>query len=331
MNTVDDPAATYKLLARGLEEIGYGVELQDAPDGKEAIFSAPDRQPWLTKISHIHYPFTQPSVRELSIDKAKAYEYATTKNVPVPYTHSLAIDDEFEHARATTLLETHEKLIVKPNNSSLSKGLTLNITNTDKLHKAIAHARDVKSHDVLIQEQVDGEEIRFIVMKGEVKAALLRQSARVVGDGRSTVAELLKKENQTRQTLVFPYIHYPQLDETMIDPTYFKDQTVLEEGKVLRLNRATMIRNGCSVYNVLDTVHPSYIDAVERLATDVETDFMAVDFLLKDYTAQATENNFWFLEFNTSPVLKLCYGCRDGNMFDVVPLLAALIDDTLKA
>ncbi|WP_084082107.1 hypothetical protein [Roseibium suaedae] len=48
-------------------------------------------------------------------------------------------------------------------------------------------------HDkLLIQEEIRGRDLRIIVLDGEVLGALERQRPSVTGDGRSTVAELLK-------------------------------------------------------------------------------------------------------------------------------------------
>src|SRR5690606_32734044 len=110
--------------------------------------------------------------------------------------------------------------------------------------------------------------------------------------------------------LIFPYISYPPLTDSIIERSFFTDERVLAKGEILKLSRATMIRNGCSVYEILDKIHPSYVHQVKALSNGINSAFFVVDFLVNDYQTEARHDNYWFLEFNTSPALKLCYGCR---------------------
>jgi cyanophycin synthetase len=268
-------------------------------------------------------------VREISRHKELAYTYASDRGVQVPYTHTLHGHETISAQEAEELLAAYGKLIVKPSNASLSRGLTVNITSHKALNEAISVAREV-SETILVQQQVEGEEVRFTVIDGKVVAALLRQTPRVIGDGISTVAQLIMAENIERKALKFNYLSYPQLDASIIPSSYLTSTQVLEKAEVLELNRATMVKNGCSIYDVLKDVDVSYVNTVERLVQDLDARFVVVDMFLKDFRTPQAEDNYWFIEFNTSPVLKLYYGCRDGRMFDIAPRLANSIDVGLQ-
>ena len=330
MTVSTDPFATYKLLSTELESKGYHVSTEYQDGSLFATYTSPGGKVWHTPAARIRYPFSNETARRLSRDKAASYAFAKSKGVPIPFTLQIEHHEFLDDKELEKTVQGYAPLIAKPNNSSLSRGLTLNITTVDDLKAAIRSARLVRESDVLVQQQVSGVEVRFVVLRGKVKAALLRQTPQVVGDGAKTVMTLIEEENLARQSLVFPYISYPQLTGEIIDETYLHDQRILEKGEILELSKATMIRNGCSVYNVLDQVHPSYIEEIETFIEDIDTSFLVADFLINDYSVPCRNDNHWFLEFNGSPVLKLCYGCRDGRMFDIVPLLSDLIDETLK-
>jgi len=326
----DDSHATYKLLRTEFEKKGYTTIEQLVNDALYISFVSPEAKEWRFRAARIGYPFTSAFVKELSVKKEKAYDYAKELGISIPYTWYLQADEVIDRTTVSALIKKYNKLIVKPSNASLSRGLTLNIETEQELEDAIAYSRSFKD-GVVVQEQVEGEEIRFIIVEGKVKAALLRQTARVIGDGTLTIAELIKIENETRASLVFPYIKYPQLTADIVAADFFTSTEVLAKGEVKELNRATMIKNGSSIYNVLSEVHPSHIKVVEKLVDGLDTQFLAADFFYKDYTQPMTESNYWFIEMNTSPVLKLCYGCRDGQMFDVIPYLVDVIDSWLHA
>ncbi len=328
MYVKDDAFATYKLLRSEFKKIGYSVSEEVINDKRFVTFTSPIGETWKTSVSQIGYPFNSRRIKNVSINKEIAYEFAQKSGVSIPFTYHVSETNEITPKEIAGLLGRYEKLIVKPADSSLSRGLTLNIQSADTLRSAISSARAI-SPTVLIQEQVEGEEVRFAVVDGKVVSALLRQTPRVIGDGVATVAQLISRDNDERKSLNFPYITYPLLSDTIIDSSLMTDDTLLTSGEVLELSRATMIRNGASVYDVLDQVHPSYIESIEKLVARLGAKFIVVDIFFKDFTSHQQDHNYWFIEFNTSPVLKLFYGCRDGKMFDIVPALVDIIDKWL--
>ena len=323
----DDASASYKLLRRQFQTMDYQVSEAVLDDHRQVTFTSPAGRAWTTSVAKINYPFTTPTIGRIADNKEIAYDFAQSLGVSTPFTRLVTPGDAVGPDQIEALLARYPKLIVKPANASLSHGLTLNIQSSEVLLAAVARARR-HSTNVLIQQQVEGEEVRFIVLDGKVVAALLRRTARVIGDGVSTVAELIKRENRSRHNLDVACT-YPSLSAALIGEAALIDQTQLPLGEVRELNRSTMIRSGASIYSVLDQVHPSYLATTEKLAASLGATFIVVDILLSDFSSAQTESNYWFIEFNTSPVLALCYDCRDGRMFDIVPMLAGAIDQWL--
>lgn len=330
MHIKDDAFASYKLLRSEFKKMDYSVSEEVIKDRRVVLFSSPTGREWKTFASQLSYPINSHRVRQISTNKEIAYEFAQEAGVSTPYTYYVSELNEIKDDEIKSLLDRYGKLIVKPANASLSKGLTLNIQSADALRAAIVRARAI-APTVLIQEQVEGEEVRFVVLNGKVVAALLRRTPRVTGDGIATVARLIERENAKRQDLRFEYITYPQLTESLVGSSFINSADILKEGEILELNRATMIKNGCSVYDVLESVDPTYVATVEGLVEKLGAKFIVTDVFLRDFTVPQQDHNHWFIEFNTSPVLKLFYGCRDGNMFDIVPQLAGAIDAWLHA
>ena len=324
MNVRDDPYASYKLLAAEFKKRGYSVEESVKDDRYVVSYTSPSGKTWQTAASNISYPVNSRRVRDFSRNKEMAHDFVGRHGMSSPDTYYVHDTDNASSA-IDEMLRKHQKLIVKPSDSTLSRGLSVNLKTKNAVEQAIVKAREI-SPSILIQEQVIGEEIRFVVLQGKVVAALLRQTPQVVGDGVSSVAQLIEQENTVRETLHFPHISYPQLDETLIDPAFLTSDRVLAKDEVLVLSGATMIKEGCSVYNVLDQIDPSYIQKVEHIATELAAGFIVVDVFIQDYRTKLKGHNYWFIEFNTAPVLKLFYGCRDGNMFDIIPFLVDVID-----
>lgn len=322
----EDPYASIYLIRERLIKLGYTVDEIILDEKYYYRFTAPNGRSWTVLAHQIGYPFPTLSASSLSRSKARANQLAELASVPTPDT--VVVERGSSTDEAQKLLNIHDSLIVKPLDSSLARGLTLDIQDDIALENALLRAYEY-SETALVQEQVFGEEIRFAVIGGKVRAALLRRTARVVGDGVLTVAELIQRENESRSQLDMPYVAYPQLDEAIINIRHLSDQTVLSAGEIRELSRGTMIKTGASIYNVLDEVHPSYIDDIERLAGMLGYGFVVVDMFMSEFTEPQRSGNHWFIEFNTSPVLKLFYSCRDGKMYDVLSDLVPMIDQAV--
>lgn len=326
MSIVTDPFASYKLLTKPLQKLGYSVATRKNDDDKTIVtFTSSSGAVWDSKVK-LRYPFNNDQTERYSINKELGYRFAQAHDVPIPFT--LLAKPNLSDNQLEAILKKHSPLIVKPTNSSASKGLSLNITTLAILKEAITDAQMI-SDSVVIQEQVDGEEIRIITLKGKFFCALLRRTARITGDGVSSVAQLIEKENENRENLRFEYIVYPQLDEKIISKTFIKSQAVLPRGEMLELNRSTMISGGCSAYDVTKRIDPGYVRIAEKLTKALQAGFLTIDIFCKDFSQPPKPGNHYFIEFNTSPALKLFYGCRDGKHIDIIPKLVQYIDNYL--
>ena len=321
----DKPLISIDLLHAALLARNYSLQEMKLGGKTYTLFTSAEGKSWLTKNARIGYPFSTSAAREISRSKNMAHEFAAQLGVASP--HSTAVTSQLSKDEMKALLQ-QAPLVVKPENSSASNGVTLEVRELPLLEAALSTALAV-SDVALVQSQVEGDEIRFVVIEGQVRAAVLRQTPRLIGDGKSKVGELLAAENIERAALELPYLEYPQLTEDLIDFDGIDLDHVPPAGEVLELSRATMIRTGASIYDVLDKVHPSYVEVAAKLATGLAARFLCVDVIIQDYSVPADERNYAFLEFNTSPALKLFYSCRDGKHYDILTDLTNLIDKTL--
>lgn len=262
------------------------------------------------------YPFATSSSRLISRSKLNAYDFVTRVGINVPKT--LVIDYmNRQQVNIKQFLDEVSTAIVKPFDGSASSGLTLDVTDLDILDNAIERALTV-SKVALVQEQFFGEELRFIVIDGVVRAVILREKPHVIGDGVRTVAELIEVENTQRRNITGSMLVYPQLGVPLINQAIMTSVQILAPGQCLELNKSTMIRGGASIYNVISSIHPSYIELATRATHDIGNGFVVADMMIRDYKMPADTSNYVFIEFNLNPALVLFYSCRDGQSFNIV-------------
>lgn len=318
--TKPDPFISTQLLCTALTQKGYTSRTIEL--GETFVeMTSPSGWKWLTRNAYVYYPFTPLAATRISHNKLLSYNFAELHGAAIPATMNTAAND----TQMSEFLEKYSPVIVKPLNSSAARGVHLNISTLPQLNDAVEDARRY-SRDIVVQQQFQGDEIRFTVIDGKVVSCLLRQHPQVSGDGRSTIEQLITEENQARNGLSFPYLTYPQLTDVLVPDQLLHDQRVPLKGEVVVLGQAAMISKGASVYEVKETMHSSYIEVAEKLAAGLSPDFIVVDMLIADYTIPKSLDNYVFLEFSTCPALRLYYSERNGRFYDIVKVLADKID-----
>jgi len=317
--------SSIQLLRNALAERGYTYECLVLNGKNYTRFIGPNGNSWLTSNTNMHYPFVSATSSKVASEKDLACELARSVGANCPRTWRYHKDDHPTSQEIKSIFSEHKDVIVKPVNSSLSKGLTLNVKTEEELSDALTEAWRF-SDVALVQQQVSGEEIRFTVIDGRIECALLRRTPRVCGDGEKTVAQLVELENQARKKIVSQYVTYPLLEKPLISFKGIDLEMVPEKGEIVELGRGTMIKSGASIYNILEEVHPTYLETVSTLASQLGKGFMVVDIMIDDFRVPQSAHNYAFIEFNTAPVLKLFYSCRDGKNFDIISSLVPFID-----
>jgi D-alanine-D-alanine ligase-like ATP-grasp enzyme len=326
---------SYEFIRDKLVEIRYEYNELDLQGKLYTEYISPRGKHLLMANSGLPVPFPNMSARNISKDKILAIEYARWNKVNTPDTFKVLTDEDFDEkfSEIANVIDLgQDKLIVKPLDSSLSRGLTLGIDNVDDFKNAIKKAREFSS-DVVVQRQVSGTEVRFTVLWGEVKSAIVKQKAQVVGNGHSTTRELIDRENEERKKIDSPYLPYPQLDSTNI-MREINYGDIPGAGEIIQLGDSSLVGQGASVYEMIDEIDSSYINIAHKLANHLGDGFIAVDVLIDDYTLPATSDNYNFLEFNLMPRLVMYYICRNRNSqnrYDISTDIAYYIDKVLHA
>ncbi|SOC41188.1 ATP-grasp domain-containing protein [Salinicoccus kekensis] len=133
-------------------------------------------------------------------DKFKAEEHLKEKNIKT--TSSIIYDlNQFEDAKIE--IQNHQgPFVLKPYNLSSGKGVSLNV-DADNIKEAWeksvdAYGGDTTGASLIMQPQLPGIEARFLVINEKFSSAILRVPTNMVGDGKSTIEELIKQKNHLR-------------------------------------------------------------------------------------------------------------------------------------
>lgn len=200
--------------------------------------------------------------------------------------------------------------VIKPTRLSRGRGITTGIHTEQEFDAAWERAFEAyggrsRNSQVIIEQHVTGEDFRCFVVGGELISATQRRRPQVIGDGRSTVAELIAQKNTVRAahpTLnTYPIPTDPeQLD--LLGEAGLTLEDVPSDGETVVLRRTSNLSGGGDSVDVTDEIHPGFREvAVRSVAAIPGMAYMGADLIAPSVAVAPTEENHVVTEVESSP------------------------------
>ena len=242
---------------------------------------------------------------EIADEKTRVKEYLKRAGIPVPEGKMVLTEDE----AVAFFNKIETAVVVKPDVGNHGKGITINVTNIEQLKIAFKIAKD-RCSNVVIEEYVEGSDFRLLVIDYKLVAAAKRDSAHVIGDGKSSIKTLVEKANSDPRR---GYGHEKTL--TQIDIDEITTNLLLIQklsldscpkiGEKIYLKSTSNISQGGTATDVTDEVNPEIKLMVERAARLIGLDCMGVDALVKDISLPTIDSGMKIVEVNAAPGFRM--------------------------
>ena len=238
----------------------------------------------------------------LTKNKSKTKELFIKHNVPTPkgltFDETYSVKEMVQAAR-----EIPYPLVVKPTSSSLGIGVTTGISSEEQVEEVIEYTRNELGHKNLIIEQcINGEDIRVVVVDGEVIAAYKREPISVIGDGKSTIEVLINKKNEIRKKHPHAYRYLIKINEKLLEKLESQNyslSSVLEKDKKLYLSDSTLFSDGAETIDITDEISEETKQvAINALKAVPDMEFAGIDVMV-DFK----DGKPYVLEINSRPDL----------------------------
>ena len=248
-------------------------------------------------------------------DKWSTNEYMQRMGLDIPKWEVVKDKDHIKK-----VWNDYEKpVVIKPTGLTGGSGVTVGINSIEEAYKAfdIAQENTLRHIDkkwqqkIMIEEQVEGDkngaDYRLLVIDGCLKVCTKRIPAFVIGDGNSTIEQLIEKENKDPRRDISNPAH--TLKPIVInDPmTRLLEQKGLTLSSIPKKNEQVYVRNvasmsqGGTTEDYTDKVSPEVKIMVESLAQSTHAFVLGVDVIANDISKPLTKDNGGILEINTMP------------------------------
>lgn len=267
----------------------------------------------------------------LALDKELVHRLLVDADVSVPEYVLFSPSDPA--AAFAFLADTDRPCVLKPaSGTSGGSGVTCAIDSAADLRRAIAHA--ARFGDLMIERSVPGREYRMLFLDGELIDVVVRRPPHVVGDGRSSVAELVSQANDRRAASA-PRSGIAFLDTDLdcvltLDLAGLTLRSVPPAGVAVQLKSAAN-RNGPEDNETVDRKQLSdeLIAEARRAVLATNLRLAGVDLITPDLSRPLHAAGGAIIEVNGTPGLHYHYLVADPDRATpvAVPLLRTLLDE----
>ncbi|MEZ4219436.1 MAG: N-acetylglutaminylglutamine synthetase [Polyangiaceae bacterium] len=184
---------------------------------------------------------------------------------------------------AKAFLALHRRIVVKPARGEQGQGVCVDIRSESELEQALEVA-GTGGGPVILEDMVDGEDVRIVVIDFQVVAAAVRKPPEITGDGEHSVRALVEKQSRRRAAATGGESRIPLDAETerCVLSAGFDLDDALPAGKIIQVRKTANLHTGGTIVDVTAEIHPRLIQAAERAAEALDIPVVGLDFMVPD-------------------------------------------------
>ena len=197
-------------------------------------------------------------------------------------------------------------VVLKPVDGRKGESVFVDLQNDAELIAA-ASATRIHERPYMLQSFFPGRDHRLLVVFGKLVAAARKDPASVTGDGHHTITELVEIENRDARRISGRVMERIALDERSdgtLARQVFSGGSVVEAGRVVRVNGIANVSAGATATDVLDVIHPDNARAAVRAAKAIGLNICGVDFVSPDISKSWHDVGGGICELNASVGLR---------------------------
>ncbi|HAT4181976.1 bifunctional glutamate--cysteine ligase GshA/glutathione synthetase GshB [Clostridium perfringens] len=228
--------------------------------------------------------------------------------------------ENIDEAKKDFRLFKDEKIVIKPKSTNFGLGISIfpGEYSREDYDKAVEIAFREDS-SILIEEFMTGKEYRFLVIGEEVVGILHREPANVIGNGESTIEELVFEKNKdplrgNGYKTPLEKIKLGEIEEMFLKNQGLSFKYIPKNGEKIYLRENSNISTGGDSIDFTDKIHPSYKEVALKSAKAVKALICGVDMVIDHIEEEAKEKNHGIIELNFNPAIHIhCFPYKGEN------------------
>lgn len=228
-------------------------------------------------------------------DKQITKDYLMKKGITTPkgksFDNDSSASDIYEYIN---VLGT--PAVIKPSKGSLGNGVFTDVNTMDDVIYAVNYIRENLGYEeILVEKFIHGVDVRVYVVNGSVVAATKREASNVIGDGSSTVAELIEDKNELRKKNPHLSTRLLKVDSDVkkfLEKNGYSLDSIPEYGHKVFINDKANISAGGDSVNILSELPKHAADLAIKTIESIEgLKHAGVDLIVNEYDSTVLEIN----------------------------------------
>lgn len=199
--------------------------------------------------------------------------------------------------------------VLKPPSMARGRGITTAIETEEQFtaawRKIIGAYRQPSNAQFIVEKHIYGEDYRLYVVGDRVFSATQRKRPSVVGDGVSTIGQLVDEKNILRSNHPTLLDYLIPTDPALLDRLEASGRTVESipgDGEEVTLRSTSNLSSGGDSIDVTDKMHPSLLAAAQKSVSSIPgMEYAGVDIIATSITDSASPETHVVSEVEYSP------------------------------
>jgi cyanophycin synthetase len=254
---------------------------------------------------------------ELASDKEETNKILGNLGLPVPKQRLISREEDAVRAARSI----GYPVVVKPYNANHGRGVAIHLTTEEQVRAAFKAAQE-HSRSVIVESFILGDDHRMLVVNGQLIAVSRRVPGHVVGDGRSTIEQLVAVVNADPRRgvgheKVLTRLEFDGQADRLLEKKGYTRLTIPAAGETVFLRSTGNLSTGGTAIDVTDIVHPDNLEMAVRTVLSLGLDVGGVDFLTPDISVSYKDNGGAICEVNAAPGFRMHTSPSEGKPRDV--------------
>lgn len=200
----------------------------------------------------------------------------------------------------------------------------------DRAVRAIEEGEPIR---IIVETSISGKDYRLLCVNGRFVAATERLPAFVTGDGLSTIAELIERENRSPARSDTPTSPMGKIQQDEAMDIYLEQQgltldTVLERHRTISLRKVANLSSGGVSIDATPNIHLDNVILAQDVAQHFRLTCLGIDIIAEDLSKSWRDSQFSIIEINAAPGVYMHLRPAVGESVDVTsPILETFFEE----
>lgn len=200
-------------------------------------------------------------------------------------------------------------IVLKPNSGSVARHVYINISNESEFNHFFKKVIEY-SPRFIVEKFVEGFVWRITVIDFNDVFCVKQVPANVLGDGKSTILELINKKNKNRamphsKNATLYKILKENISLDMLALKGYNLNSIPQKGEIVYLVKEPYLRFGGDLVESTEIIHPENKKLFLNIAKLFNIRVVGIDFIAKDISLPWDKQECAILELNTSPSIEM--------------------------